>query len=165
MQVPGGLVLLRRHQDDLQDDLRGLPGAQDGQQHRARLRHRNPAFEGAGHGLFGRLAGQLFVGRLRHGPEAVRLHLHHHLLSSIGAVRHRVLDLVPHPDGRHSRQDGPARHSLPRAGQHFQHGHDEHAQGRGFDGHRSLDVGVYPIRLRSVDRVSELNEPASPVSF
>ena len=41
----------------------------------------------------------------------------------------RVVDLVPDPDGRDPRSDGPPGHPLPRPGQHLQHRHHQHPQG------------------------------------
>ena len=39
------------------------------------------------------------------------------------------MDLVPDPDGRDPREDGPPRHTLPRPRQHLQHCHHQHAEG------------------------------------
>ena len=91
-----------------------------------------------------------------------------------------LLDLLPHPDGRHPRQDGPPGHPLPRPRQHLQHRHHQHPKGEtiftryethprashiyhshhfcckggGFDCHRSVDAGLYPLCLWRPDRVS-----------
>ena len=43
--------------------------------------------------------------------------------------------------------------SLPGAGEHLQHGDDEHAQGGGPHRHRGLDARMHPLRLRRAHRV------------
>ena len=51
----------------------------------------------------GRRPGQLQPGRLRDGARAPRHALHHQLLPSLGALRRRLLDLLPRPSGGTSR--------------------------------------------------------------
>ena len=66
----------------------------------------------------------------------------------------RVVDLVPDPDGRDPRSDGPPGHPLPRPGQHLQHRHHQHPQGGGTHGHRGLDVGLHTLCIWCSHRVS-----------
>ncbi len=50
----------------------------------------------------------------------------------VAVVRHvcdSLLDLLPHPDGRDPRADGPARHPVPRPREHLQHCYHQHSQG------------------------------------
>ncbi len=65
-----------------------------------------------------------------------------------------LLDLVPDPHGRDTGSDGAAGHPVPCAGEHIQHGDDQHAQGRGTHRHRGLDVGLHTLCLRRSHRVS-----------
>ena len=52
-----------------------------------------------------------------------------------------------------SRSDGPAGDAVPGAGEHLQHGDDEHAQGGGPHRHRGMDARLHPLRLRRPHRV------------
>ncbi len=50
----------------------------------------------------------------------------------VAVVRHvcdSLLDLLPHPDGRDPRANGPARHPVPRPREHLQHCYHQHSQG------------------------------------
>ena len=72
------------------------------QEYRAGLRHWDlPAWR-RGQSLYRRLSRQLQPGRVRDGPEAPCLPLHHHLLSPLGALRGRLLDIFPRPPGCYS---------------------------------------------------------------
>ena len=64
------------------------------------------------------------------------------------------MDLISHPNGRYPREDGAPRHSVPGACQHLQQCHHQHTQGGGAHSNRSMDVGLYPICVRSPSRVS-----------
>ena len=70
------------------------------------------------------------------------------------SVCDRILDLISHPYGRDTGQDGPSRHLVPGAGQHLQQRHHQHSQGRGSHCHRSLDVGLHSFCVRGSSRVS-----------
>jgi hypothetical protein len=147
--IPGWQLLLRRHEDEVHHGERRLPGPEDVQLHRPRLRHLHRATERRARSLSRRNSGKLFFSRIRDGSPPLRLHLHHHVLPAVGSVRHSLLDQLPHPDGRDTWPDGSPRDPLSGVGQHLQHGHHKHAEGRGVDGHRGLDVGLHTIRIWS----------------
>ena len=71
------------------------------------------------------------------------------ILTLLRSVCCGLLDKFRGPTGRHPRQDGAPHHSLPRPGQHLQHRHHQHAQGRGSDCYRELDVVLPAVRVWS----------------
>ena len=68
-------------------------------------------------------------------------------------VCHSLLDLILDTYGCHTWQDGSAGDTVPGAGQHLQHSHYKHSKGWRTHCHRGLDVGLYPLCIRSTDRV------------
>ena len=74
--------------------------------------------------------------------------LHHHLLPALGPVRGGVLDQLPHPPRHRARPHGAPHHSLPRPRQHLQQHQLKLPEGGGAHGHRDLDAGLHPLRVR-----------------
>ena len=60
-----------------------------------------------------------------------------------------LLDFLPDTNGCDPRPHGSLSHAVPGASQHLQHSHHQHTQGGGADSNRSLDVGLYSLRVWS----------------
>ena len=78
------------------------------------------------------------------------------ILYCIRSVCDCILDILSHPYGRDTGQDGPAGHLVPGAGQHLQQRHHQHSQGGGSHCHRSLDVSLHSFCVRCSSRVRNI---------
>ena len=78
------------------------------------------------------------------------------ILYCIRSVCDCILDIISHPYGRDTGQDGPTGHLVPGVGQHLQQRHHQHTQGRGSHCHRGLDVGLHTFCVRRSSRVRNI---------